>query len=157
MIASPHALREPPHRNARQLQLAPSVQTGPRGPSPAGASPPWHERLRRVFHLDAEAALPPLGRESLLQYHAYLSAQLCFPFPARYFDEREATACDNLITATRLVAAEECLRDPRAGIQCEVLACGYPVWVRLDELRLVDRRPGQQALDDYRSWFHAQR
>ncbi len=115
------------------------------------------ERLRRVFGLDRRAALPQLDQQALLRYHAYLSNQLSFPFDAQYFDEHEGAACDNRITVARLVDADECLRDPRAGIQCEVLACGHPVWVRLDELRLFDRSPRQQAIDDYRAWFHAQR
>jgi hypothetical protein len=114
-------------------------------------------RLRRVFGLDWRAALPKLERQALLRYHRYLSTQLSFPFDARYFDEHEGAVCDNRITVARLVDVDECLRDPRAGIQCEVLACGHPVWIRLDELRLGDRSPAQEAIDDYRAWFHAQR
>jgi hypothetical protein len=107
--------------------------------------------------MDAHAPLPKPGHESLLRYHAYLTARLAFPFHAQYFDPYEGATCDDLVTVTRLLPARECLPDPRAGIQCEVLAGGYPVRVRLDELRLADRSPDQQAIDDYRHWLNGQR
>jgi len=104
-----------------------------------------------------DVSLPEVRKESLVEYHQYLSATLAFPFDAMYFDEHEGAACDNVITATRLLDAADCLRDPCSGIQCEVLACGNPVRIRLDALRVSQQGPRQQAIDDYRRWFQSRR
>lgn len=113
-------------------------------------------RIRAVFGVGARAPLPVVDRESLLQYHQYLASRLVFPFRASYFDGHEGAIWD-LVTVTRLIDPAECSLDPWSGLQCEVFACGGPVRIRLDELRVDDGSANQQLIDDYRHWFDARR
>lgn len=157
MIASFQAMRA----SAGRYERTPWPPIADRGDQrKSGLSPQSdrrQDRIRAVFGIGVHVSLPKVRRESLTQYHQYLSTTLAFPFGALYFDEQEGAACDNVVTAARLIDPAECLRDPRSGIQCEVLACGYPIRIRLDELRIAEHGPLQEAIDDYRYWFQAER
>lgn len=114
------------------------------------------KRIREVFGIAEQAPLPQVRRDTLDQYHRYLAARLTFPFQAAYFDEYEGDSCDNVVTATRLIEPNG-PRNPRFAIECEVLAGNHRVHVPLSALRLAERSPRQQAIDDYRHWLDAQR
>jgi hypothetical protein len=114
------------------------------------------ERIRAVFGIPAHAPLPQVRPETVLHYHRYLAHRLSFPFQAVYFDPHEGAACDNLVTATRLVEPVNAVRNSRAAIECVVMAGDYPVHVRLDALRPAGRSGVQQTLDDYRYWLDTQ-
>ena len=44
-------------------------------------------RLRKVFAVEPHGPIPSVHESALLQYHAYLSTQLCLPFEATHEPE----------------------------------------------------------------------
>jgi hypothetical protein len=111
----------------------------------------WEEDARRVaeiFGVQAGQRLPAVSRQTLRQYHAYLTAHLVFPFQAAIED------MDGVITIKSLFKLKEC---PDLTF--------YGLFVRGNQGRRLIEIPiatieevkeagmNKQLIEDYCMWF----
>jgi len=128
-LSSVTLLREPPQRYSRE------------------------DRIRAVFKLTRDDALPEVDRQSLQTYHQYLAARLSFPFPADYCEETEPLVFDHAVTVTGLPSAGKDPLDSSCGILCTAVRQGREFQPPLAVLKVADHGANRRLIDDYWHWF----
>jgi len=111
------------------------------------------DRVRIVFGLTADDALPAANDETLARYHAFLASRLRLPFEATIVEEtgplqfREAR-----VTVRELLPLDEC--DTGEGLLCEVrLPDNEDGVVPLSELEGLGSPELTQLVGDYAYWY----
>jgi hypothetical protein len=109
-------------------------------------------RVRAIFGLPAEAALPEVTEENLRRYHRYLTRHLKLPFQAKpameteIFQDREEP-----VVVVRLLDPEPGLVE--AGILCVVAHRNEFYQMPLVDVEAPAKHPNHWLLEDYASWF----
>jgi hypothetical protein len=109
----------------------------------------WEDRIRMVFGLTSDDALPEDGESAELTYFNHLKASLAFPFAAWFADRARQSA--RQVTVTGM--CDEFPIDEGFGVVCEVVDRGENVQVPLSKLEVEPGAPNHQAVDDYLTWF----
>jgi hypothetical protein len=112
------------------------------------------DRIRKVFQLPPDTALPAVTEATLRQYHEYLLANLAFPFEALFC--RDDVASRQLIQYIRVVGLTEDVRircDNRHGVLCKAHHRDRSIELPLAELGVREENPNCQLIDDYAYWF----
>jgi hypothetical protein len=115
------------------------------------ASASQEDRIREVFELPAALPLPRVTVQNLGKYHAFLNAQLCFPFRAMYADSRPPVTC--LIRHISVVRLLSVGGPVSRGIKCRVEDVPDAVEVPLMEIGVREDHPNAQLVDDFAYWF----
>ena len=113
------------------------------------------DRIRRVFGLAEDVALPDVGDPSLEAYYGFLAANLSFPFDALFCPTGgEIRQLIHYVHVTELI-------DPRRdrvhnnlyGLFCKVRNAKETLEIPLADLGVRDDNPNCQLIDDYAYWF----
>lgn len=112
------------------------------------------DRIRAIFGLTSDDALPEMNEDNLRIYQRYLATHLSFPFQAKYSDGASSFEEGNdLITVTGLLDADE--SDEDDGVMCEATQSGHDqAIIPLVELESTINIHNRQLMDDYAYWFH---
>lgn len=113
------------------------------------------DRIRAVFSLPPHAALPPVSKDTLPQYHEYLAGKLSFPFQALYIESTPPVK--QLVRYVTVVGLSDSLRRRMFGLFCKVQVDETTVELPLAELGLRDEDPNCQLVDDYCQWLWSSR
>jgi len=121
--------------------------------TPALDSGNQDDRVRAVFGLTADDALPPANDNTLAGYHAFLSSRLTFPFEATIVEETEPLQFrEARVTVRELLPLDEC--DADEGLLCEVrLPDNEDGVVPLSELEGLGSAELTQLVGDYAYWY----
>jgi hypothetical protein len=118
---------------------------------------PWEEilhqedRIREVFQLAADIALPCVTMATLARFHAHLARYLTFPFQALYADTHPPVRqLVRYITVTGLVHVAG---SASRGIHCRVEGVPGVRELPLVDIGLQEDNPNCQLVDDYAYWF----
>ena len=110
------------------------------------------DRIRAIFDLTSDDALPLIHEESLRRYHRFLATHLSFPFQASCTVETGPFAAQPCpVTVIRLFDPDEC--DADAGLLAEAVEQGEPVELPLTEIEATSNLPNRQLIEDYAYWF----
>jgi hypothetical protein len=112
------------------------------------------DRIRRVFQLPAETALPAVTEDTLRQYHDYLLANLRFPFDALFC--RDDTPSRQLVQYICVEGLADKVRfrcDSSHGVVCRAHQRDRKLELPLAELGVREENPNCQLIDDYAYWF----
>lgn len=108
----------------------------------------------RVALAVTKGGLPGVGKETLQSYHDYLTANLSFPFEARYPDSLGPH--EEIIQIATVVG----LLDPAKSLDCECLGLTCKArWgkeeiaLSLADLEVDEDDPNHELIEDYRYWF----
>ncbi len=116
--------------------------------------PGQEERIRQVFGLPPDAALPAVGEQSLEQYCAYLAGRLSLPFEAMYCPNGgEMRQLIHYVRVLQLSDSKEIRQSSLHGLYCNVENTKQMLHVPLTELGVREESPNCQLLDDYSYWF----
>jgi hypothetical protein len=111
----------------------------------------WDDEERRVatvLGVKEGEALPRVSRHTLRRYHAYLHANLNFPFRATVED------LDADVTIERLVALKECPDLTFYGLFVRGHQGRRRIEIPIAEIEAVkDAGPNKQLIEDYCLWF----
>ncbi len=110
------------------------------------------DRIRMVFGLTSDDALPTMGDEAEQQYWDYLKAHLTFPFNASYWSDLTPYSTANKHGEVVGLAAPSPI-DMARGILCEVRREQETEQVPLVNLELDEGDPNSQHVEDYRYWL----
>lgn len=110
------------------------------------------DRIRAVFCLTSDDTLPDVDDQTLQKYHAYLSSQLSFPFPAKSSQERKPfSETAKAVEVTGLLAVED--SDDMDGLLCEATESGRRMELPLGEIEVTLGNPHRKLIEDYSYWF----
>ena len=109
------------------------------------------DRIRAVFALSADAAVPKVGKETLLQYHEYLAKKLSFPFQALYAETTPPVK--QLVRYVTVVGLSDSARRRLYGLFCKVRIDGAEQELPLADLGIQESDPNRQLIDDYLYWL----
>lgn len=121
--------------------------------TPALSEDDQDDRVRAIFNLTSDDALPEVDEGTLRIYHAHLKKHLTFPFKASWEVEDGPLESSNQSTTVRRLLPPEDI-DPEDGILCEVKGGGEDGVVPLSSLELDDETPRGRLLADYSYWVH---
>ena len=100
--------------------------------------------------------LPGVGLDTLRRFHAYLTAQLSFPFDGRqsdpvgpHRDTRSPLRVVRLLDPVREYAPEEMY-----GLICKAQQNGERIELPLDRIDVPEGSPPHELLELYRNWLH---
>ena len=150
-----------PHRcwlDEDQLEAAtdetPSQMEQPTNLIPQPLSMDNHsDRIRMVFGLTSDDALPKADEEAHRHYFDYLKAHLSFPFKAEYWP---STAIGPLKRGwLTVVGFADPPLDQDAGIVCEARSRKDEFQVALADLHVDEDDPNFQHVEDYTDWQSA--
>jgi len=110
------------------------------------------DRIRMVFGLTSDDALPAMSDETERQYLDYLQAHLKFPFNASYCSD-QTDFYENARHGEVVGFASPSPIDVIYGIMCEVRRGQETDVVPLENLELDDDDPNCRYLDDYEYWL----
>ena len=106
------------------------------------------KRVAEIFGVKEGKALPNVSRQTLRKYHAYLEANLEFPFKAMVED------LDGEATIQSLFALRECPDLTFYGLFCRGTHGGIIIEIPLAEIKEVeDRGANKHLVEDYCMWF----
>ena len=150
---------EKPHRYwLEEDQLEPATEETPLGmeqPASIVARPLSMEepddRIRMIFGLTTDDALPKAGEATQRHFVEYLQAQLSFPFKADYWPTSDLGP-SNGGKVTVLGFSDPAL-DRKAGIVCQARKGKHEVQVPLAGLQLSQNDPNLQHVADYTHWL----
>jgi hypothetical protein len=125
-------------------------------PAPSAASRPQplereEDRIRVAFGLPPHAPLPKVGKETLLQYHEYLTRKLAFPFQALFAETTPPVR--QLVRYVTVLGLSDDVRRRQYGLFCKVQIDGTVVELPLADLGLRADDPNRELIDDYLSWL----
>jgi hypothetical protein len=109
------------------------------------------ERIRAVFGLYGEAALPPVNGQTLRIYRDYLAAHLSFPFSAIYAESRPPIR--RLVRYVNVMRLQDVGSRPAQGILCDIDGTIAVRELPLLEIGVRDDDPNYRLIDDYAYWF----
>ncbi len=111
----------------------------------------WDEQERRVaeiFGVDEEGKIPLVSRQTLKTYHAYLRANVKFPFKAKMED------LDGDATIERLFALKDCPDLTFHGLFVRGHHRRSLIEIPIGEIvEVKDRGPNKHLIEDYCMWF----
>jgi len=110
------------------------------------------DRIRMVFGLTSDDALPTMSDEMERQYLDYLQAHLTFPFNASYWSDLTPYSTANKHGKVVGLAAPLPI-DTARGILCEVRREQKTEQVPLVNLELDEGDPNCQYVEDYKYWL----
>jgi hypothetical protein len=109
------------------------------------------KRIRLVFGLPADAPLPNVEVETLVEYYAYLNAHLTFPFAALYAETKPPIR--QLVHYITVMGLAELEKQPLEGVFCRIAGLEPTRELSLVEIGVRDDSPNYQTVDDYAFWF----
>ena len=111
------------------------------------------DRVRSILGLTSDDPLPEADDESLMAYYKYLSANLSFPFEAKYsFETGPFESKTFSITVLGLLDPDE-FSDDMYGLFCQARRDGERVELPLTEVEVKKRNPNRRLVEDYSYWF----
>jgi hypothetical protein len=119
-----------------------------RSPRPADNE---DDRIRAVFALPGGASLPKVSKETLLQYHEYLTQKLSFPFQALYAETQPPVR--QLVRYATVIGLSDSVQRRLYGLFCKVQIDEAVVELPLADLGIRDDDPNRQLIDDYLHWL----
>jgi hypothetical protein len=135
------------------LSTIPATGCTPQFSNAAAPNPSRLERIRAVFGL-SDGTLPRVDEQSLAQYHAYLSANLSWPFTAYYpHPTNPAEQAEFRCRAVELLHPIDDMYDEFDGLYCKVRKGDFEVNLPLVELEIADSSRNCQVVEDYWFWF----
>jgi hypothetical protein len=124
------------------------VSPANRLPRPADTE---EDRIRAAFALSNDAPLPKVSKETLLQYHEYLTQQLSFPFQALYAETTPPVR--QIVRYVTVIGLSDSVRRRMYGLFCKVQIENAVVELPLADLGIHDNEPNRQLIDDYLHWL----
>ncbi|MGD0899425.1 MAG: calcium-binding protein [Thermoguttaceae bacterium] len=109
------------------------------------------DRICAAFGLPAHVPLPRLSKETLLQYHQYLSRELSFPFQALYAETTPPV--HHIVRYVTVLGLSDSPRRRMYGLFCRVQIDGTIQELPLADLGLQADEPNRQLVDDYLYWL----
>jgi hypothetical protein len=110
-------------------------------------------RIRSALGLTG-GPLPPVARQWLRAYYAYLLDRLAFPFEAQYAGEYIFPGVLSIpVTVVGLVDPEVTPDQENSGLLCRALRGQQELRVPLSDVEIEDSRPNFQLIEDYWYWF----
>jgi hypothetical protein len=119
-----------------------------RSPLPANSE---DDRIRAVFRLPGGAPLPEVNKDTLLQYHEYLTQKLTFPFQALYAETQPPVR--QLVRYATVIGLSDSVRRRLYGLFCKVQIDGAILELPLADLGIREDDPNRQLIDDYLHWL----
>jgi hypothetical protein len=111
------------------------------------------DRLRAIFNLTSDDAIPEADEVTLRIYHAYLTTHLIFPFEARWArKEGVLQSRSESVTILGLLPPEQI--DPEDGVICDVTMGETKGDLPLSVIERDDRTPQGRLVADYTYWIH---
>jgi hypothetical protein len=111
-------------------------------------------RIRAILGVGGDEPVPRVRLEALRKYHAYLAANLAFPFEGRlsdpigpHRDTRSPLSVVRLMDPVREYAPEEMY-----GLICKAVQNDERIELPLDRIDVAGDGPNRQLLEDYRYW-----
>ena len=126
------------------MQLSQSQRTSANGDSEEC-------RIRAAFGLPPDAAVPRVGKETLLKYHEYLTDKLSFPFSALYAETTPPVK--QIVRYVTVTGLSESARRRLYGLFCKVTIDGAEQELPLADLGIQENDPNRQLIDDYLYWL----
>jgi hypothetical protein len=108
-------------------------------------------RIRAAFALPNHAPLPKVSRETLAQYHEYLTQKLSFPFQAFYAETTPPVR--HLVHYVKVVGVSDSVRRQRYGMFCKAECENASLELALADLGIREDDPNFQLVEDYLSWL----
>ena len=136
----PEASLEPDPGGPLAIEQPTSLITRPLSPDN------FQDRLRIIFGLTSDDAVPTAGEETLQRYCDYLAARLSFPFDAFWLDN------DDMPEVTVLGMREPSPIDESQGIMVRVRSAEQEADCPLAELEVDEDAPNRDVLEDYADW-----
>ena len=110
------------------------------------------DRIRAIFGLTSDDALPPANEGNLRRYHRYLATHLSFPFQAKYpVETGPFQQTEYPVTVVGLHDADDC--GEGEGVLCEAEQQGEPIELPLADLEVTLNLHNRQVVEDYSYWF----
>jgi hypothetical protein len=109
-------------------------------------------RIRAALGL-ANGRLPDVNGKTLRSYYRYLSAQMSFPFEARYPDDLVRDKNLGRVTVVKLLDPAISHGDQSRGILCLTRNGEFLAEVPLADLEANQESPNHQLVEDYWYWF----
>ena len=109
------------------------------------------DRIRTAFALPPDAAVPKVGKETLLKYHEYLAKSLSFPFQALYAETTPPVK--QLVRYVTVVGLSDSARRRLYGLFCKVRIDNAELELPLADLGIQENDPNRQLIDDYLHWL----
>jgi hypothetical protein len=112
------------------------------------------DRIRKIFGLVDESALPLVRQETLIVYHDYLLTQLSLPFEAMYCPPGgEARQLISYLQVTTLVDPRRSRNHSLHGLLCQARNHKEVLDLPLSEVGVREDNLNCTLLDDYAYWF----
>lgn len=111
----------------------------------------FEDRIRMLFGLTSDDALPKAGEQAQRRFLDYLKAHLSFPFKAEYVPTTAIGPRNHGEVTVRGFADPPV--DRKAGIVCEARQKEHVVLVPLAGLQASEGDPNCQYVDDYTCWM----
>ena len=114
--------------------------------------PPNEEdcRIRAVFGLSNDRPIPRVSRARLLEYRAFLVANLSFPFEALHAETTPPVR--QLFRYVTVIGLSD-MPPYLDGLLCKVRSPQGEIEVPLSELGVREENPNYPLVDDYAYWF----
>jgi hypothetical protein len=127
-----------------------SEHASPAHPTP-GPADDEDDRIRAVFAIPAGVPLPEVNKETLLQYHEYLTQRLSFPFQALYAETQPPVR--QLVRYATVIGLSDSVQRRLYGLFCKVQIDGAVVELPLADLGIREDDANRQLIDDYLHWL----
>jgi Calcium binding len=111
------------------------------------------DRLRAIFGLTGDDAVPEVDEETLLTYYAHLATHLVFPFEARWTQEEGPLQLRSQ-SATVLGLLPQDDIDEEDGILCDVKMGEETGVLPLSVIERDENTPQGRLVTDYTYWVH---
>lgn len=123
--------------------------------APAASRPPpadnEDDRIRAAFGLPAGAPLPEVNKDTLQQYHEYLTQKLSFPFQALYAETQPPVR--QLVRYATVIGLSDSVRRRLFGLFCKVQIDEAVLELPLADLGIREDDANRQLIDDYLHWL----
>jgi hypothetical protein len=111
------------------------------------------DRIRSILGLTGDDPLPETDDEWLLAYYEYLTANLSFPFEAKYsFETGPFQSKTYAITILGLLDPDAFPGD-EYGLFCQARRDGKRIELPLTEVEVHKGNPNRRLVEDYSYWF----
>ena len=111
------------------------------------------DRIRAVFELTSDDALPRVSQQTLRHFLGHLKAHLAFPFEIKYWFASGSNVGKSFKARVLGFADPPLYR--KKGIACEARRGKREFKVALTNLSADEHDPNFQYIEDYRDWFWA--
>jgi hypothetical protein len=111
------------------------------------------DRIRAIFGLTSDDLLPEADDESLAAYYEYLTANLSFPFEAKYsFETGPFKSKTFTITVLGILDPDDFPGD-EYSLFCQARRERKQIELPLTEVEVTKLNPNRRLVEDYSYWF----